>query len=97
MATEKKTSPVITPKPITKSQTLIPTGDLAFGKENYTLMLIGIAFIIIGFALMAGGKMEDPTAFNPEIFSFRRITLAPIVVLIGFVIEVFAIVKKSKE
>lgn len=97
MATDKKTPIITTAKPASKSQSIIPTGDLAFGKENYTLMLIGLVIIIIGFALMAGGKMEDPTAFNPEIFSFRRITLAPIVVIIGYVIEVVAIVKKSKE
>ncbi len=71
--------------------------DLAFGKENYILMITGIVFIIVGFILMSGGKVEDPTAFNPEIFSFRRITLAPVVVTIGFIIEVVAIVKKSKE
>lgn len=97
MATDKKAPIITTAKTVTKSQSMIPTGDLAFGKENYTLMLIGLAIIIIGFALMSGGKMEDPSAFNPEIFSFRRITLAPIVVMIGFVIEVVAIVKKSKE
>ena len=97
MATDKKTPLVTATKTVSKPQSMIPTGDLAFGKENYTLMLIGLAIIIIGFALMAGGKMEDPSAFNPEIFSFRRITLAPIVVMIGFVIEVVAIVKKPKE
>jgi hypothetical protein len=73
------------------------SADLAFGKENYILMIIGIVLIIVGFILMAGGKMEDPAAFNPEIFSFRRITLAPVVVMLGFAIEVYAIVKKSKE
>ncbi|MBL7925311.1 MAG: DUF3098 domain-containing protein [Bacteroidia bacterium] len=71
--------------------------DLAFGRENYLLMGIGLVLIVIGFALMAGGKLEDPTAFNPEIFSFRRITLAPIVVMAGFLVEVWAIVKKSKD
>ena len=71
--------------------------DFAFGKENYVIMLIGIAVIIIGFACMVGGESTDPAVFNPEIFSFRRITLAPILVILGFVIEVYAIVKKSKE
>ena len=74
------------------------TGDaaFAFGRENYTIMLIGLAVIIVGFMLMSGGKSTDPNVFNEEIFSFRRITLAPIVVLIGYGIEIYAIVKKAK-
>ena len=68
-----------------------------FGKENYILMLIGIAFIITGFLLMMGGGSDDPTIFNPEIFNFRRITLAPLFVLTGFIIEIFAIMKKPKK
>ena len=66
------------------------------GKENYILLLIGIAFIITGFLLMIGGGSDDPKVFNPEIFSFRRITLAPIFVMTGFVIEIFAIMRKPK-
>ena len=72
-------------------------GEFAFGKENYRLMLIGLAFIAIGFLLMTGGGSADPTKFNPEIFSFRRLTLAPILILAGYVIEVFAIMKKPKD
>lgn len=71
--------------------------DFAFGKENYILMLIGVGCILLGFILMSGGGSKDPNVFNPDIFSFRRITLAPIVVLIGFVIEIYAILKKTKE
>ncbi len=67
------------------------------GKENYILLLIGIAFIITGFLLMIGGGSDDPKVFNPEIFSFRRITLAPIFVMTGFVIEIFAIMRKPKK
>jgi uncharacterized membrane protein len=74
-----------------------PTEDFAFGKENYVIMLIGIAVIFIGFLCMSGGPSKDPNVFDPDIFSFRRITLAPILVILGFVIEVYAIVKKSKE
>ena len=73
------------------------TGEFAFGKENYRLMLIGLGFILIGFILMIGGGSEDPTQFSPEIFSFRRLTLAPILILIGYVIEIFAIMKKPKD
>ncbi len=71
--------------------------SFALSKENYILLAIGFAIIIIGFMLMMGGKSEDPTVFNEkEIFSFRRITLAPIVVLAGFIFEIYAIMKKPK-
>lgn len=73
------------------------TNDFAFGKENYMWMLIGIGCIFLGFILMSGGGSKDPNVFNPDIFSFRRITLAPIIVLIGFVVEIYAILKKTKE
>ncbi len=71
--------------------------EFALGKENYKLIVIGFAIIILGFVLMIGGKAEDPSLFNPEIFSFRRITLAPIIVLFGFAFEIYAIMKKPKE
>jgi hypothetical protein len=70
----------------------------ALGKENYKLLAIGMGIIIIGFILMMGGATDDPKVFNgDEIFSFRRITLAPIVVLAGFIFEIWAIMKKPKE
>ncbi len=70
----------------------------ALSKENYIFLLIGFAIIVLGFILMIGGKSEDPTVFNEEeIFSFRRITLAPIVILIGFIFEIWAIMKKPKS
>ncbi|MCC6690599.1 MAG: DUF3098 domain-containing protein [Bacteroidia bacterium] len=69
----------------------------AFAKINYQIMLAGIALLVIGFVLMAGGGSDDPNVFNPEIFSFRRITLAPIIVLTGFATVMFAIMKKVKE
>ncbi|MBI2270263.1 MAG: DUF3098 domain-containing protein [Bacteroidetes bacterium] len=69
----------------------------AFGKLNYQIMLAGIALLVVGFLLMAGGGSDDPKVFNPEIFSFRRITLAPIIVLTGFATVMFAIMKKVKE
>lgn len=65
--------------------------DFVFQKRNYQLMFLGLAFIVVGFILMAGGGSEDPNVFNPDIFSFRRIRLAPTLVLIGFGIEVWAI------
>ena len=71
--------------------------DFALGKENYQLLIVGFVIIIIGFILMIGGKAESPDQYNPEIFSFRRITLAPILVLFGFLFEIYAIMKKPKE
>ena len=68
-----------------------------FGKRNYTLLIVGLVFVALGFILMIGGGSDDPNVFNPEIFSFRRITLAPILILIGFVIEIFAIMSKPKD
>lgn len=70
--------------------------QFALEKENLIWILIGFAVIVIGFILMAGGGTDDPNVFSDKIFSFRRITLAPIVVLIGFVIEIYAIMKKPK-
>ncbi|MEY4051370.1 MAG: DUF3098 domain-containing protein [Chitinophagia bacterium] len=67
-----------------------------FGKSNYTWMLIGAALIILGMVLMSGGKSADPNVFNEsEVYSFRRITLAPIVIIAGFIVEIYAIFKKS--
>jgi hypothetical protein len=68
--------------------------NFALGRENYKLLAIGFVIIVIGFLLMLGGKSEDPNEFSNDIFSFRRITLAPIVVLAGFVFEIWAIMKK---
>lgn len=62
-----------------------------FGKKNYKFMFIGLACIALGFILMAGGGSDDPNVFNPEIFNFRRIRLAPMVILVGFGIQVYAI------
>jgi hypothetical protein len=65
--------------------------NFVFGKKNYTYMFIGLAVIALGFLLMAGGGSDDPNVFNPEIYNFRRIRLAPALVLLGFGIEVYAI------
>jgi hypothetical protein len=70
--------------------------NFALGKENYKLLAIGFAIIIVGFLLMLGGKSKDPNVFSDNIFSFRRITLAPLVVLAGFAFEIWAIMKKPK-
>ncbi len=71
--------------------------DFLFDKVNYKTLLIGIAVIAVGFILMSGGGSDDPKLFNEDIFSFRRIRLAPTVVLIGFGITIYSIFKKSKS
>ena len=69
----------------------------ALAGENLRLLVIGFAIIVFGFILMTGGGSKDPTVFNQDIFSFRRITLAPIIVLSGFIFEIYAIMKKPKS
>ena len=65
--------------------------DFVFGKKNYKFMFIGLACIALGFILMSGGGSDDPNVFNPEIFNFRRIRLAPTIIIIGFGIQIYAI------
>ncbi|HNV98099.1 MAG TPA: DUF3098 domain-containing protein [Chitinophagales bacterium] len=78
--------------------TKIEHTNIVLGKQNYTLMLVGLAVIIIGFILMSGGKSEDPNVFNAdEVYSNRRIVIAPIVVILGFVIEIVAVFYKPKK
>ena len=69
-----------------------------FGKENYIWMLAGLVVLALGFFLMAGGKSADPTVFDPkEVYSTTRITIAPMLIIAGFVIEIVAIMKKPKQ
>ncbi|HUH74690.1 MAG TPA: DUF3098 domain-containing protein [Chitinophagales bacterium] len=77
----------------------IPKGDgaLLFDKTNYILMGIGVVLIAIGFILMSGGR-HDPNVFDVnEIYSARRITVAPIMILLGFIVEIFAVLKIPSE
>ena len=69
----------------------------AFTRENYKWVLIGLGFILIGFVMMIGGGSDNPDIFGKGIFSFSRWTLAPLLVLAGYAIEVYAIMKKSKN
>lgn len=74
------------------------TPNQLFDKGNYMWMLIGLAVLALGFFLMAGGKSSDPKVFDPkEVYSTTRITIAPILIIAGFIIEIFAIMKKSKS
>ena len=68
-----------------------------FGRENYIWMLAGLLVLALGFLLMAGGKSSDPNVFDPkEVYSTTRITIAPILIIAGFIIEIVAIMKKPK-
>ncbi len=78
-----------------------PSSEFIFQKRNYLFMFIGLVCIALGFILMSGGGSDDPNVFNPDIYNFRRIRLAPTLVLIGLGIEVYAILlnphKKKKK
>jgi hypothetical protein len=96
MATTKK----VTVTPASKAKTATPksySNAPLFGKDNYRWMLIGVALVALGLILMIGGKSKDPNVFNPkEVYSTMRITVAPILILGGFVVEIFAIFRKDK-
>ena len=69
--------------------------NFTFNKKNYQLLILGLIFIVSGYALMIGGGSENPQEFRYKIFDFQRWILAPVLILIGLVIEIFAIMKKS--
>ena len=68
-----------------------------FGKINYIIMLVGIVLLALGYIFLSGGGSDDPNTFNPEMFDSRRLTLAPILIVLGFVVEIFAIMFKGKK
>jgi hypothetical protein len=68
-----------------------------FDKTNYLLFAVGLALIVLGFILMAGGGSEDPNVYNEALFNSRRITWAPLLIVLGFVVEVFAILRRPKS
>jgi len=93
MSTHKNVAPPASHKQIHPAH----EEHVLFTKDNYKWMLIGAVVLTLGFFLMAGGKSPDPNVFNDaEVYSFRRITLAPILIVGGFIIEIYAIIKKQK-
>jgi hypothetical protein len=91
-ATPQPTRKAVSPKSVS-TRNNVPL----FGKENYRWMLIGIVIMALGLFLMAGGKSKDPNVFDPkEVYSFTRITIAPILILGGLALEIFAIFRKDK-
>ena len=86
-------------KTITNKKQPIESGKqkaFAIDKQNYKYLAIGFGIIVLGLILMLGGGSKDPNEFNYAMFSFTRITLAPILILVGFVVEIYAIMKKPK-
>ncbi len=81
-------------KPAGRKKEAVLYEDFTFGRQSYRLLIIGLILIGVGFALMVGGGSGDPEVFSEDIFSHRRITLGPILVLAGYVVEVFAIMKR---
>jgi len=71
--------------------------QFAFTRTNYIILLAGLAIIVVGFLLMTGGGTDDPNVYNPDVFSPRRITVAPVVVMIGYVVVLVAIMKKTRD
>jgi hypothetical protein len=79
-------------------ETIGKSGEqFAFSKQNYMILIAGFVMVIVGFVLMSGGGSEDPNEFSDAIFSFRRISLAPMVVLAGYAVVIYAIMKKPKD
>ena len=71
--------------------------QLAFGPINYILMVVGIVILAIGYYLLSGGGSDDPNTFNPDMFDDRRLVAAPILIVLGFAVEIFAIRFKGKK
>lgn len=75
----------------------VPNPALPFGRRNYILILCGIGAILLGFILLSGGGSDDPAAeFNYEMFSFRRLYVAPVLLLVGFLFEIYAVMYRPK-
>ncbi len=87
-------------KETTKKETVEKIEDqkvLPFSKQNYIIVLIGLALLALGFVLMLGGGSTDPDVFNEKMFDFQRITLSTILVLAGFIVEIVAIFWRKKQ
>ena len=95
MAKEKPKTSAASPKTVFTQQGEKAT--FAFGKDNYKMMLIGIVIVAIGMITMTGGASDDLNKMSEEIFDFRRLTLAPILIIAGYVVVLLAILKKAKE
>jgi DUF3098 family protein len=89
--TNMSTNKTSTPKPQSEEK------SFAFNKDNYKYMFIGLGLLVLGFLLMIGGGNEDPDEFSFGLFNFQRLTLAPILILAGLAMQIFAIMKRPKK
>ncbi len=80
-----------------KSKNTKPQFQFAFTKENYILMIIGVVLLVLGYVLLIGGGSKDPDVFNYSLFNARRLIVAPILIVGGLCVEVYAIMKKGKQ
>lgn len=71
--------------------------QFAFGRTNYILMAVGLIILALGYILLSGGGSDDPTVFNDAMFDARRLYVAPILIVVGFIVEIIAILFKSKK
>ncbi len=93
---QKQTEPVKQQAPVTKKPVTVT--QVLFTKENYLWMVIGGVIVLLGMLLMSGGKSQDPNTFDPKVvYSFTRITLAPILIIAGLMVEIYAIFRKPKQ
>ena len=93
---KKKTVAPQTAAPVKSNIPEPKKADFAFSRENYVIMMVGLAVILLGFILMIGGGSDNPKVFNDAIFNFQHLTLSPILILIGYGIEIYAIMKTPK-
>ena len=93
---QKPTEPVKQQAPVAKKP--VPVIHVLFTKDNYLWMVIGGVIVLLGMLLMSGGKNQDPNTFDPKVvYSFTRITLSPILIVVGLMIEIYAIFRKPKQ
>jgi hypothetical protein len=97
MAVQKKASPTTNTKTSAKPTTNKPRFDFAFERINYIWMLVGVALLILGYILLVGGGAKTPDEFNYSLFDTRRLVIAPILMVLGIAVEIYAILLKPKN
>ena len=93
----KKTKAVTNPASEPTAISVQERRNFAFDRDNYKWLLIGMAFLLVGYLLMIGGGSDDPDVFNYSMFNFQRLTLSPILLIIGYLLGIYAIMKKPRN
>jgi hypothetical protein len=93
----KKTKSVTNPANEPSTISVQERRNFAFDRDNYKWLLIGMAFLLVGYLLMIGGGSDDPDVFNYSMFDFQRLTLSPILLMIGYLLGIYAIMKKPRN